>query len=226
MVTSSMTFHGHFMMTFDGHFTMTFHGHFSLPYDFGVLRLVSLHPFTHLLPATRPKNPTKHPSPTNSPLTTILPHTDVHPLSPKHHYDQGLPTYHIPPSFHYHHPNYFIRSIPILPPTDVHPLSPKHHYHKGPPHTTSHLSSTAITPITLSDLFLFSRTQMSTHCHLSTTMTRAPTYLIPPSFHYHHPQLPCLIYSYFPAMQVKCDGDRPPPTTFPPNYCLFSHDPR
>src|SRR6218665_1363036 len=139
MVTSSMTFHGHFMMTFDGHFTMTFHGHFSLPYDFGVLRLVSLHPFTHLLPATRPKNPTKHPSPTNSPLTTILPHTDVHPLSPKHQYDQG------------------------------------------PPHTTSHLPSTTITPITLSDLFLFSRTQMSTHHHLNTTITRAPPHLPHPT---------------------------------------------
>src|SRR6218665_709057 len=97
---------------------------------------------------------------------------------------------------------------------------------RAPPHTPSRLPSTTINPITLSDLFLFSRTQMSTHHHLNTTITRAPpTYHIPPPFHYHHPQLPCLIYSYFPAMQVKCDGDRPPPTTFHPNYCLLSHDP-
>src|SRR6218665_2892377 len=86
------------------------------------------------------------------PSTTITPITlsDLFLFSPTQmstHYDQGPPTYHIPPSFHYHHPNYFILSIPILPHTHIPPPPPKPHYPQGaPPPTTSHLPSTTITP--------------------------------------------------------------------------------
>src|SRR6218665_213204 len=100
---------------------MTFHGHFSSPYDFSVLRLVSVHPFTHPLPATRTKTP---------PNTHLLPTVQLTP-------------------FHYYHPNHLALSIPILPQRDVHPPSLKHHYdpltYYDP--TTSHLHSTTITPL-------------------------------------------------------------------------------
>src|SRR6218665_676889 len=89
MTTSAMTFHGHFSddipWSLQRRHSMvtsatTFHGHFSPSYDFGVLRLVSLHAFTHPLPATDPPAKTlltslyyqqsnQHPSTTITPIT-------------------------------------------------------------------------------------------------------------------------------------------------------------
>src|SRR6218665_569317 len=155
---------------------MTFHGHFSSPYDFSVLRLVSVHPFTHPLPATRPKTPP------NTPL---------------------LPTVQLTP-FHYYHPNYlselFLFSRKQMSPHRH--LSPTMTHLLRPPPTTSHLTSTAITPITVSELFLFSRKQMSTRRYLSTTMTHLlrPLHLPhPTSLPLPSPQLHYLIYCYSPA---------------------------
>src|SRR6218665_1972633 len=67
---------------------------------------------------------------------------------------------------HKPHPTF----LPLPSPQLLYPIysySPPHRclptITRAPPHTTSHLPSTTITPITLSDLFLFSPTQMSTH---------------------------------------------------------------
>src|SRR6218665_2948390 len=71
---------------------------------------------------------------------------------------------------------------------------------RAPPHTTSHLPSTTITPITLSDLFLFSPTHMSTHPHLTTTITT------PPPFHSHPPNF------FIRSIPIPPPTDVPPPS--------------